>query len=179
MEKIVGLNITLRPLDISDAEPVFALFSDPEAMRYWSYPPYTEISQAEERLQRDIAAAAAQEWLPWGITLENTLIGTVTLHDLNLMQGRAEIGYMLGRSHWGKGLAREAVTLAIDYAFGPLGLRRLEADIDPRNLASEKFLERLGFQKEGYLRERWQVGGEISDTALFGLLKRDWEARAL
>jgi len=57
---------------------------------------------------------------------------------------------------------------------GELGLRRVEADIDPRNARSAKILERLGFIREGYLRERWVVGGEISDTALYGLLAREF-----
>ena len=50
-----------------DAPAIFVLFSDPEAMRYWSYPPYTELKQAEARLARDIAGAAENVVLPWGI----------------------------------------------------------------------------------------------------------------
>jgi len=65
----------------------------------------------------------------------------------------------------------------VDYAFGPLGLRRLEADIDPRNAASIRAVERLGFVREGLLRERWVVADEISDTMFMGLLARDWQAR--
>jgi RimJ/RimL family protein N-acetyltransferase len=171
-----GPRVSLRALAKSDVDAIFALFSDPEAMRYWAYLPYTERAQAEQRLERDFIGMAEQASFPWGIAQGAALIGTVTLHDLNLAQGRAEIGYMLGRAHWGQGLAREAVSLAIDHAFGPLELRRLEADIDPRNTASQKLLERLGFQKEGYLRQRWRVGDEISDTALYGLLRSDWEA---
>ena len=68
----------------------------------------------------------------------------------------------------------EALSALVDYAFKTLGLNRLEADIDPRNHASARTLERLGFQKEGHLRERWIVSGEISDTWWYGLLRRDW-----
>ena len=71
----------------------------------------------------------------------------------------------------------EALVAVVDYAFGPLGLRRLEADTDPRNEASNRALERLGFVREGVLRERWRVADEISDTFLFGLLAREWHAR--
>jgi RimJ/RimL family protein N-acetyltransferase len=67
----------------------------------------------------------------------------------------------------------EAAHAVIDHGFNTVGLRRLEADIDPRNLGSAKLLERLGFVREGLLRERWVVGDEISDSALYGLLKRD------
>jgi RimJ/RimL family protein N-acetyltransferase len=59
-----------------------------------------------------------------------------------------------------------------------MALNRVEADIDPRNHPSAKTLERLGFQKEGHLRERWIVNGEVSDTGLYGLLASDWRARS-
>ena len=68
----------------------------------------------------------------------------------------------------------EALQALLQHAFDRLDLNRLEADIDPRNLASARTLERLGFQKEGYLRERWIVNDEVSDTALYGLLRREW-----
>jgi RimJ/RimL family protein N-acetyltransferase len=72
----------------------------------------------------------------------------------------------------------EALRALLNYGFSQLKLNRVEADIDPRNEASARSLERLGFSKEGYLRERWIVGEEISDSALYGLLHRDWHWRA-
>jgi RimJ/RimL family protein N-acetyltransferase len=62
----------------------------------------------------------------------------------------------------------------LEYAFGGIKLRRLEADVDPRNTHSIKTLERLGFKQEGFLRERWQVAGEIQDALFYGLLEREW-----
>ena len=79
---------------------------------------------------------------------------------------------------WGKAYMDEALRALLNYGFGELKLNRVEADIDPRNEASARSLERLGFRKEGYLRERWIVGDEVSDTALYGLLHRDWHWRA-
>jgi RimJ/RimL family protein N-acetyltransferase len=79
----------------------------------------------------------------------------------------------------------EALAAVIDCAFDhrlgapfdDLRLNRLEADVDPRNAASCRALERLGFQREGLLRERWIVAGEVSDSAMYGLLHADWMAR--
>jgi len=70
----------------------------------------------------------------------------------------------------------EALQALLAYAFEGLALHRIEADVDPRNSASIRTVERLGFQREGYLRERWQVNGEIQDTVFYGLLRPDWEA---
>jgi RimJ/RimL family protein N-acetyltransferase len=87
---------------------------------------------------------------------------------------RTEIGYVIGRDHWQQGFATEIVPRVIDFAFDELGLHRIEADIDPRNTGSIRIVERLGFRREGLLRERYHVNGEKQDSALFGLLKPDW-----
>ena len=79
--------------------------------------------------------------------------------------------------HWARGYVSEALPALIDHAFGPLELNRLEADIDPDNAASKRVLERHGFVPEGVLRERWIVRGKPSDSAMYGLLAREWRAR--
>lgn len=79
---------------------------------------------------------------------------------------------------WGKAYMDEALRALLSYGFNDLKFNRVEADIDPRNEASARSLERLGFRKEGHLRERWIVGDEVSDTALYGLLHRDCQWRA-
>jgi len=65
----------------------------------------------------------------------------------------------------------------VTYAFNDLDLNRIEADVDPRNVASARSLVRMGFRKEGHLRERWIVSGEVSDSDLYGLLRIDWPPR--
>ena len=73
---------------------------------------------------------------------------------------------------------QEALLALIQYGFSELRLNRIEADIDPMNLASARCLERLGFKLEGMLRERWIVAGVVSDSAMYGLLASDWAARS-
>lgn len=114
----------------------------------------------------------------WGVARrqDDVVIGTCTLFQIVHEHRRAEVGFIIGREHWGLGIAREAVSAMIEHAFGNLGLHRLEADTDPRNVRCQGLLKRLGFQEEGRLRERWQVAGEIQDAVLLGLLKSDWRA---
>ena len=64
------------------------------------------------------------------------------------------------------------------FCFGLLREFPLEADVDPKNASSLRILERMGFQREGLLRERWNVGGEIQDSVVLGLLAREWRAPA-
>ncbi len=115
--------------------------------------------------------------MKWGIALlsSDKLIGSVTLFHIDFTHRRAEIGYAQGRAYWGQGYMQEALKAVLNHAFEILNLHRIEADVDPRNAASVRTLERLGFQREGYLRERWQVNGEIQDAFYYGLLRPDWE----
>ena len=171
--------LVLREISSGDVKSVFAMESDPVAMRYWSRPPMQDMAEAREAVERSMELFPDRHALKWCLTRppEDVLIGHVSLFSFSTQNRRAEIGYGLARAYWGQGFMREALTAVIDYAFGPLGLRRIEADTDPRNQASLRALERLGFAREGLLRERWQVGDEISDSALFGLLAREWRAR--
>ena len=185
MHRFDGIPLTtdrllLRPFQESDAAALFGIFSDPAVMRYWSTPPWTDIAPAHTMISQD-RKSTSMEYLRLGITLAagSELVGMCTLFSINQTCRRAEIGYALGATAWGKGYMNEALTALLDYGFSQLDLNRVEADIDPRNEASAKTLERLGFSQEGLLRERWIVDGEVSDTAFYGLLKRGWTARAV
>ena len=104
------------------------------------------------------------------------LIGTCSLFNVSKQCRRAEIGYGIAPAYWRQGYMFEAVSALLAFAFDTLAMNRLEADIDPRNTASARSLEKLGFQREGLLPERWIVDGEVSDSALYGLLARAWQA---
>lgn len=168
--------LVLRPPRPDDAAALFAIHADPEVMRYWATPPWTDPRMAEERIAGDLERIA--EGTALRLHLEpaggGPILGAVTLFAFVEPSARAETGYILAREAWGRGYAQEAMGALLDYGFTALGLRRIEADIDPRNSASARLLERLGFTREGCLRERWQVGDEVSDTALYGLLAREW-----
>ena len=167
----------LRPLTAADAEALFRLHTDPQVMRYWSTPPWAGIEQAVAMIETDREALPAGQHLRLALTLrggDDSLVGTGSLFNFHEASRRAEIGYALERSAWGRGLMHEALSALVGFAFETLDLNRLEADIDPRNSASAKSLARLGFVQEGFLRERWIVGDEVSDTALYGLLRSAW-----
>ena len=80
----------------------------------------------------------------------------------------------LAPAEQGAGLASEAVAAVVDRLFAELGVHRIEASVDPRNVASARVLEKLGFVREGTLREDCVVNGEVSDSWVYGLLRREW-----
>jgi len=177
--QLQGKRVRLRGPRVEDADALFALFADPDVMRYWSRAPMTERGEADGLIAEIQEAFAQRTMLNWMMTRrsDDVVVGTCTLFRFEPRHRRAEVGYALRSDHWGRGLAAEAATLALDWAFRALGLHRVEADIDPRNEGSRKMLERLGFASEGLLRQRYFVGDEVSDTELFGLLAEDWSAR--
>lgn len=174
-----GARVRLRPLRADDADALFALQSDPRVMRYWSHPPWTDRAQAVERIAQLERDRATSEFYSWAATLDgdDTLAGTGALFAINRTHARAEVGYSLAADYWGKGYALEMARLIVAFAFDALGLERLEADIDPRNAASCRLVERAGFVREGLLRARWRVAGEVTDSAMYGLLRSDANAR--
>jgi len=173
---LAGTNLRLRALALRDIDRLFALQSDARVMRYWSHPAWTQRQQAIDHIGRLARERDVMEFYPWVATSndDDDLIGTCSLFGLQREHARAVIGYALMPDLWGRGLGSEMLRLALDFAFDALALNRIEADIDPLNLASCKLVERAGFQREGFLRERWRVGGGVQDTALYGLLRKDY-----
>lgn len=176
--------LTLRPLTDNDADDLFAIFSDPRVMRYWSTPAWTDRAQALRMIASDRESLAERRDLRLGLVRHDLgrVVGTASLFKIDPGNRHAEIGYGLAFEQQGSGLMNEALNALVDLAFDhragapfdDLLLHRLEADIDPRNAASAASLERLGFRLEGTLRERWWVAGEVSDSGLYGLLRPDW-----
>ena len=174
---IEGNRLCLRWLINDDVNSLFSIFSDPQVMQYWSSLPLENRDAAEKLLAHIHDSFHKRTLFQWGIAKrsDNRIIGTCTLYHIDKDNRRAEIGYALGSRYWGNGYMQEALTLLINFCFGSLNLHRLEADVDPKNISSIKTLERLGFLKEGYLRERWLVGGGVQDSLFYGLLKNEWQ----
>lgn len=171
--------LVLRPFRHADAADLFAVYSDPEVFRHVPIGDWKHIDEAHQRIARDITTMEAGDYVRLAVERreDSRVLGEVLLFKFDLPSRRAELGYALARDAWGCGYVAEALPPLIGYGFGELGLRRLEATIDPRNAASAKVLERFGFQLEGTVREHFVVRGETTDSAVYGLLRREWEQR--
>jgi RimJ/RimL family protein N-acetyltransferase len=171
--------LRLRHVAQTDAANLFTVFSNPQVMRYWSHGPFANQSEAHAYIESINRCFSARSLFQWVLERhsDRRVIGTCTLAHLDEQNGKAELGFALAHDTWGQGLAYEATSRAIDFAFDELRLRRLEADVDPRNERSMAMLRKLSFTVEGHLRERWLVAGETQDSALLGLLAREWRSR--
>jgi RimJ/RimL family protein N-acetyltransferase len=170
--------LVLRPFTEADTDAIFAVLGNPRVMRYWDSPAWKERAQAElfiangKRMEEEgTGARFAIER-----AADGALLGQCGLFRWNPTFRSAAVGYCLDEAGWGQGLATEAIDAVLRWAFGTLDLNRVQAEVDTRNPASGRVLEKLGFVREGTLREDCVVEGEVSDSWIYGLLERDWRA---
>jgi ribosomal-protein-alanine N-acetyltransferase len=170
--------LILRQLVAEDVPLMFENYSNPELMRYWGAPPMRVIDEAWRRFNKLNNAYYLHQGIHWVITKKGQaqLIGICNLSPIHVQHSRAELGYDLTPSYWGQGIIPEAAGAVVAVAFEQMALHSLEAQIDPRNIASQRVLEKLGFRQEGYFRENMCIAGEFSDTAVFSLLRSEWQA---
>ncbi len=168
--------LRMRHPRFEDAADLFAIFGDPVAMRYWSHEPHSELSVSQEYIAGIHKGLAERTLFQWAITLpeNDRLVGTVTLIGWDRAHRRAELGYMLKPTLWGNGYASEAVRGVLRFGIDRMNLYRVEAELDPRNTASARLLERLGFKDEGLMRQRWFLYDEWCDGSMYGLLTDDF-----
>ena len=171
--------LRLRPFADADAEAIFALQSNPRVLRYWDAPPWQERARADRFLA--VCRQMEQEGTGARLAIERAadgaFIGWCSLHGWNPGHRSVGLGYCLDESAWGQGFATEAAGAALQWAFNTLDLNRVQAETDTRNVASARVLEKLRFVREGTLRENCIVDGDVSDSWLYGLLRRDWRRR--
>jgi [ribosomal protein S5]-alanine N-acetyltransferase len=169
--------LLLRPFTDADTDAIFALHSSPRVLRYWDSPPWSDRTRAD----RFIATCRrmAEEGTGARVVIERAadgvFIGWCGLAEWNPAFRCAMMGYCLDEAAWGRGYATEAAGALLQWAFDRLDLNRVQAETDTRNAASARVLEKLGFVREGTLREDCIVNGEVSDSWVYGLLRREWE----
>jgi [ribosomal protein S5]-alanine N-acetyltransferase len=152
------------------------MHSSAHVLRYWDSPPWSEPARAERFLAacRQLAVDGAGARLAIDRASDGTFIGWCSLTGWNPDYRSAAMGYCLGDEAWGQGYATEAARAVLQWAFVTLDLNRVQAETDTRNAASARVLEKLGFVREGTLREDCVVNGDVSDSWVYGLLRREW-----
>ncbi|MGN6611394.1 MAG: GNAT family N-acetyltransferase [Angustibacter sp.] len=173
---LTAARLRLRPVADRDADALFALHRDARVLRYWDAPPWTDRARAEGfiRASRQLADDGTGVRLAVERTADAAFIGWCSLTRWNPDYRSAAIGYCYAEAAWGQGYATEAARAVLTWAFDTLDLNRVQAETDTRNLASARVLEKLGFVREGTLREDCVVDGDVSDSWVYGLLRREW-----
>jgi [ribosomal protein S5]-alanine N-acetyltransferase len=172
--------LLLRKMRLDDAEAMFAYASDPEVARYVLWDTHRSIEDSEEFLRLATEGYERGDFGGWGVVLKDSgvFIGTCGMDAGYAPEhARAELGYVLSREHWGRGLMPEAVRVVIRFGFERLELNRIQARCIAENTASTRVMEKAGMTYEGTLRESEFIKGAYRNMKLYSILRREYRAR--
>lgn len=171
--------LQLRCLTIEDGPAAHEAYGDPGAMRFWDMPTSTNLEETERRLQRSLSVDPQWHatWALWAQRGEQ-FIGLVNYHARQPWNRRLALGWILVPRAQGQGYMQEAVGAVLDHCFSALDIHRVEAEIEPENIRSARLAERLGFQREGLLRDRLFVADLPRTMQMYGLLRSEWRGRS-
>lgn len=172
-----GPRLRVREFHQDDLDGSMAIVGDPQITRLFTIATRTRGQQAEQ-LATEIARARSRPRPEYSLAAverdTDELVGTVRLGLDQPPHG--ELGYAVRRDRWGRGYATEMARLMVDYAFGELGLHRIQGSCAPDNTASTRVLTRLGFTYDGRLRGITLTEEGWRDSLVYSLLEDEWEA---
>jgi RimJ/RimL family protein N-acetyltransferase len=181
-EHLLTPRLVLRRFVPADAPAMAAYRSDPDVARYQSWTAPYPVDRAEVFID-SLASGHPDEpggWYQIAIaerTHPDRILGDCAFHPRPDEPRVTDIGFTLAREGQGRGYATEAVGELVRYLFEERGKHKVAADCDTRNAASWRLLERLGFTREGWLRESFEDEDGWADEYLYGLLHEEWLAR--
>ena len=168
--------VELRPARAEDAELMLQWRQEPALLRYQPLGPAT-LPQIRTELSQQQPSALCRglgDKFQWIVLAEHRPAGWITLVVTNWDHGLAELGYSLSTPHHGKGVMPHALEMLLVELFTQTPLERIEARCAIENRASRSVLERVGFQREGYLRGYFVLRGERVDNYLYAILRREF-----
>lgn len=164
--------LLLREPVRDDVPALFALRSDERVMRHVPRPMARTMDDVAALIDLMASDREASMGVTWAIARkpDRTMIGTIGFYRLDLENHRAEVGYLLAPDHQGCGIMAEALSAVVRVGFDRFHFHGIEAITDPRNTASNRVLERAGFERDALLRQNFLWNGEFQDSAVYSIL---------
>jgi len=168
----------LREFEPGDLDATMGIVGDPEVTRFLSFDTRTRDEQSL-LLAADIERARSDPRPDYFLAVEELRSGTlIGFMRTGLMRhAGGEIGYATRKDRWRQGLTAEAAGVMVDFCFKTLELHRVQAACGPDNTGSQALLVRLGFQREGLMRDHVFTNGAWRDSILYSLLSHEWTGR--
>lgn len=168
--------LILRKILKSDADDVFEYSSDPEVTRYLLWDPHQNYRYTVRYLSYLQTRYRAGEFHDWALILKDTgkMIGTCGFTAFDLTNNSAEVGYVLNRAYWHKGIAAEALSAVINFGFNELSLFRIEAKFMAGNVNSRRVMEKVGMSFEGINRGAMLIKGKYTSIGVCSILANEY-----
>ena len=170
-----GERLFLRPFQEDDIDTWFRWFNDADVTRHMEQGRFPNTAHRQREYLQRLSASTGDIQLAIIANDECRLIGTVGLHTIDYINRNADLSIVIGeKAHWGNGLGTEAIRLMLSHAFGALNLHKITSGMVANNEASARAFLRLGFRREGLMREQVFLNGAYCDVIRLGLLKSDY-----
>jgi [ribosomal protein S5]-alanine N-acetyltransferase len=171
--------LILRKLVLEDAGDVYTYASDEEVCRYMTWDAHKSIEDSKRFINYILGRYEKDDAGEWGIVLKETgkLIGAMGFYKYDMRNSCTELGYVLGRSHWGKGIMPEAVGRLLKFAFEEIGFNRIECFHSLSNEKSGRVMQKVGMAFEGIAKEKIFAKEKYWDVKQYAILKKDWVRR--
>jgi ribosomal-protein-alanine N-acetyltransferase len=168
--------LILRRLEVLDAEDYFSVLSDPETIQHTSWNLFQTVEDSSMYLKVIDEKYQRRQAFHWGIIEKESkmLIGRVAFISFDEVNDRTEIGYVISKLYWNKGLVPEAARELIKYGFNELGANRIEARCNEDNIGSERVMQKAGMKFEGILREQLKMKGKYKNKKIYSILRGDY-----
>lgn len=168
--------LILRKIAPRDAEDMYEYASRPETSRYLLWSPHTSLSATRNVIEAMRSDYAAERFFDFAIIFkENSkMIGTVGFTSYDEKNKCAEAGYVINPDYWYKGIAAEALSAILNFAFCELGLNRVEARFMIENVNSKRVMEKCEMMYEGCFRSKLFVKGRFRDIGVCSILASEY-----
>ncbi|MBA4407051.1 GNAT family N-acetyltransferase [bacterium] len=176
MPTLEGERLILRKIILDDAPDIFEYAHMPEVAEFLPWFPHQTIQDSIDFIKFAEEKFASDEWIILGIELKENrkLIGSIDIRGWNSVNNYADIGYVISKNFWGKGIMTEALKAVIKYCFDELRLNRIEAHCEEANIGSWKVMEKCGMKNEGTLREKIFVKNRYRSMKMYSILRSEY-----
>lgn len=171
--------LTLRRMMVLDTDDMYEYACRPDVTKYLTWHPHPDRDYTREYLQYLGNRYAAGMFYDWAVIYEPDckMVGTCGFTSFNCTSDSAEVGYVLNPEYWGRGIATEALSRVLQFAFEELGLHRVEARFMQENERSRRVMEHVGMTFEGILRDAMLVKGNYVGVGICSILRSEWSER--
>ena len=166
--------IKLRRILKTDIDDVYEYASDPATSEYLLWSPHPNKSYTKKYLDHLDKKYRRGEFYDWGIEYDGKMIGTCGFTSFSIENNSAEIGYVLNKAFWGKGIAARVARMVMEYGFLELGLNRIEAKYMVENDSSSRVMEKCLMTSEGVLRSAVYSKNKYRDIGVYSILREEY-----
>lgn len=170
--------LLIRPFRIEDANAMYTNWAgDHEVTKYLTWPTHKSEDVSKQYIEYLVKNYENKEVYDWGIELKelHQVIGSIGVVQQNFEIESVQIGYCIGKPWWGLGITTEAFLAIIQFLVEEVGINRIEARHDIKNISSGKVMEHCGLKLEGVHRQSDKNNQGICDTAWRALLREDYK----